>query len=138
MDDYAELQFIERNADHRTQSGQRGPGRTFVPHPQGRYAPQYAPHYAPQQPQVIYAQAPGLGIGLGGSGVFGKMTTGQVIDMVAQIFAALMPLPAAPTGTADANTDVGNLILYQGALAQYAKRDEQVRTLGNLVTKLVG
>ena len=32
MDDYAELQFIERNADHRTQGGQRGPGRTFVPH----------------------------------------------------------------------------------------------------------
>ena len=132
MDDYAELQFIERNADHRTQ-GQRTPGRTFVPHPQGRYAPQYAP-----QPQVIYAQAPGLGVGLGGSSVFGKMTTGQVIDMVAQIFAALMPLPAAPTATTDAAIDVGNLITYQGSLAQYAKRDEQVRTLGNLITKLVG
>jgi hypothetical protein len=135
MDDYAELQFIERNAnehDRRHYQGGR-PGRTFVPHPQGRYAPQYS-----QQPQVIYAQGPGLGVGLGGSGVFGKMTTGQVIDMVAQIFAALMPLPAAPTATADATTDVGNLITYQGSLAQYAKRDEQVRTLGNLVTKLVG
>jgi hypothetical protein len=137
MDDYAELQFIERNAnehDRRHYQGGRPGTRTFVPHPQSRYAPQYAP----QQPQVIYAQAPGLGIGLGGSGVFGKMTTGQVIDMVAQIFAALMPLPAAPTATADATTDVGNLITYQGSLAQYAKRDEQVRTLGNLVTKLVG
>lgn len=134
MDDYAELQFVERNADHRTQV-QRGPGgRTFVAHPSSRYAP---PHYS-QQPQVIYAQAPGLGIGLGGSGVFGKMTTGQVIDMVAQIFAALMPLPGAPVATADATTDVGNLITYQTSLAQYAKRDEQVRTLGNLVTKLVG
>ena len=132
MDDYAELQFIERNADHRHQGGQRTPGRTFVPNPQ-RYAPQYAP-----QPQVIYAQGPGLGVGIGGSSVFGKMTTGQVIDMVAQIFAALMPLPAAPTATADASTDVGNLITYQGSLAQYAKRDEQVRTLGNLITKLVG
>ena len=134
MDDYAELQFIERNADHRTQGGQRTPGRTFVP---SRYAPHYAQQYSPQ-PQVIYAQGPGLGVGLGGSSVFGKMTTGQVIDMVAQIFAALMPLPAAPTATADATTDVGNLITYQGSLAQYAKRDEQVRTLGNLITKLVG
>ena len=133
MNDYAELQFVERNADHRQPAqGHRSPGRTFIPHPQ------YAPQYAPQAPQVIYAQAPGLGIGLGGGGVFGKMTTGQVIDMVAQIFAALMPLPAAPTATADAATDVGNLITYQGSLAQYAKRDEQVRTLGNLVTKLVG
>ena len=34
--------------------------------------------------------------------------------------------------------DVGNLMLYQAAVTQYAKRDEQVRTLGNLVTKLVG
>ena len=134
MDDYAELQFIERNADHRTQGGQRTPGRTFVP---SRYAPHYQPQYS-QQPQVIYAQGPGLGVGLGGSSVFGKMTTGQVIDMVAQIFAALMPLPAAPTATSDATTDVGNLITYQGSLAQYAKRDEQVRTLGNLITKLVG
>ena len=137
MDDYAELQFIERNAnehDRRHYQGGR-PGRTFVPHPQGRYAPQS--QYAPQ-PQVIYAQGPGLGVGIGGSSVFGKMTTGQVIDMVAQIFAALMPLPAAPTATSDATTDVGNLITYQGSLAQYAKRDEQVRTLGNLITKLVG
>jgi hypothetical protein len=139
MNDYAELQFVERNADHRIQPGQRTPGRTFVPHPQygSQYGSQY-PQYPQQQPQVIYAQAPGLGIGIGGSSILGKMTTGQVIDMVAQIFAALMPLPAAPVATADASTDVGNLILYQGSLAQYAKRDEQVRTLGNLVTKLVG
>ncbi len=141
MNDYAELQFVERNADHRTQQGQQGhrtQGRTFVPHPQ--YGSQYGSQYPqyPQQPQVIYAQAPGLGIGIGGSSILGKMTTGQVIDMVAQIFAALMPLPAAPVATADASTDVGNLITYQGSLAQYAKRDEQVRTLGNLVTKLVG
>jgi hypothetical protein len=40
--------------------------------------------------------------------------------------------------TNDADTDSGNTILYQSALAQYAKRDEQVRTLGNLIVKLVG
>ncbi len=145
-DDYAELQFVERNAtyERRHPGEHRRPGRTFVPassrHPQqrGPYMPQSA--YMPQpQPNVIYAQAPGLGVGIGGgSSMFGRLTTGQVIDMVAQIFAALMPLPAAPTATSEAATDVGNLILYQGSLAQYAKRDEQVRTLGNLITKLVG
>jgi hypothetical protein len=69
---------------------------------------------------------------------FGKLTSGQVVDMVAQLFAAIQPLPAAPNATRDANTDAGNLILYQSALAQHAKRDEQVRTLGGLVAKLVG
>jgi hypothetical protein len=134
-DDYAEIQFVERNArddDRRHPQGRhpaRRPGhRTFVPmHRQ--------PH---PQPQVIYAQGPGLGVGLGGSSLFGRVTTGQLIDMVAQIFAALMPLPAAPNTTNETATDVANLILYQGSLAQYAKRDEQVRTLGNLITKLVG
>jgi hypothetical protein len=146
MDEYGEIQFVERNATvvetngnqrYPQHPGQRTTGRTFYAQPSqhGRY-PQ---HYAQQQPQVIYAQAPGLGVGIGGgSSVFGRMTTGQVIDMVAQIFAALMPLPAQPVATADATTDVGNLILFQGSLAQYAKRDEQIRTLGNLVTKLVG
>src|SRR5258706_5338588 len=72
------------------------------------------------------------------SNLFGKITGGQLVDLVAQIFAALMPLPAAPVATDVVGTDVGNLILYQNALASYAKRDEQVRTLGNLVTKLLG
>lgn len=137
MDEYGDIQFVERNATVITSSDPRHPqnqrtGRTFYAQPSqhGRYSQ--------QQPQVIYAQAPGLGVGIGGGGVFGRMTTGQVIDMVAQIFAALMPLPAQPVATADATTDVGNLILFQGSLAQYAKRDEQIRTLGNLVTKLVG
>jgi hypothetical protein len=43
-----------------------------------------------------------------------------------------MPLPAAPTVTSDADTDSGNTILYQSALAQYAKRDEQVRTRASM------
>lgn len=139
-DDYAELQFVERNATdrdrHRPGDRRYRPGhpgqRTFVPHGWSQRFPQ-------PQSQVVYAQAPGLGIGLGGGGsLFGRVTTGQLIDMIAQIFAALMPLPAAPIATTDSATDVGNLIIYQSSLAQYAKRDEQVRTLGNLVTKLVG
>jgi hypothetical protein len=125
-----------RNAtnDHRTGGGpvvQGGwrpaqPART-IGHPTRVYTTQ-------AQPQIIYATPPQT---MAGS-LLGKVTAGQLIDLVAQLFAALMPLPAAPVATADTSTDVGNLILYQGALAQYAKRDEQVRTLGNLVTKLMG
>jgi hypothetical protein len=83
-------------------------------------------------PYMVGSSAGALG------GLFGGMTGGQLVDLVAQIFAAVMPLPASPTATSDAATDVGNLVLYQTSLAQYAKRDEQIRTLGNLVTKLLG
>ena len=126
-----------RNADHRTQQGGSpwSPGRpvqTVVAQPTRAYGP---PSYAQPQPQIIYAGPPQ---GTLASNLFGKITGGQLVDLVAQIFAALMPLPAAPVATTDATTDVGNLILYQSSLAQYAKRDEQVRTLGNLVTKLLG
>jgi hypothetical protein len=34
--------------------------------------------------------------------------------------------------------DSGNNILFQDALAKHAKRDEQIRTLGALVSRLVG
>jgi hypothetical protein len=104
--------------------------RTVYVQPQNT-RPMVAPY---GQPSVIYTQGPATGMG----SIFGNLTAGQVIDMVAQIFAMLQPLPAAPTATTDAPTDIGNSILYQKALAEYAKRDEQVRTIGNLVAKLVG
>ena len=138
--DESDIYYVDtRNADHRTNGGNWAthgipwrpstPVRTVVAQPTRVYAP--APVYG--SPYVApYGTSPLA------STLFGRMTTGQVVDLVAQIVAALMPLPAAPNATADATTDVGNLILYQGALAQYAKRDEQVRTLGNLVTKMVG
>jgi hypothetical protein len=132
MDEY-EIQFVERNANENPNNNHH-PQRRTQQHPQ---TIRLSPRTNTNSPQV-YAQ-PGLGVGLGsGCGVLGRMNTGQVIDMVAQIFAALMPLPGAPVATSDPGTDVPNLILYQSALAQYAKRDEQVRTLGNLIVKLVG
>ncbi|HEY1811006.1 MAG TPA: hypothetical protein VGG74_01530 [Kofleriaceae bacterium] len=76
---------------------------------------------------------------LGGiGGMFGGMTGGQLVDLVAQIFAAVMPLPSQPTPTNDAGTDIANGVTFTAALAQYAKRDEQIRTLGSLVSKLLG
>ena len=134
--DESDIYYVDtRNADHRTHGGTwTGHGTPWRPGTPVRTVV--------AQPARVYTGAPIYGTPYGqpglASNLFGRMTTGQVVDLVAQIFAALMPLPAAPTATSDAATDVGNLILYQGAIAQYAKRDEQVRTLGNLVTKLVG
>ncbi len=126
------------NRDHRTQN-QGAPWRPSRP-AQAVVAAQptrvYQPAYVQPQPQVIYAgPSPQSSVA---SNLLGRITAGQLVDLVAQIFAAVMPLPAAPNATAETSTDLANLILYQGALAQYAKRDEQVRTLGNLVTKLMG
>ena len=138
MDDYADVYYVDtRNADprdHRTGSSTtvRPTGRPvttiYAPGSGGRPMP-----YAQQAP--IYYQAPQPSAT---AALFGKLTTGQVVDMVAQLFAMLQTLPSAPVATRDAGTDVANLIMYQGALAQHAKRDEQVRTLGSLVGKVMG
>ncbi|MFT3700195.1 MAG: hypothetical protein QM831_44020 [Kofleriaceae bacterium] len=143
-----DVYFIDtRNAtvnDHRAQGGSTGrpsgrPSGTVIVPGSGSTRVYHAQPAYPAYPyaQYPYGQSPYMQ-GTVASQLFGRVTTGQLIDLVAQIFAALMPLPTAPTTTTDTATDVGNLIVYQGALAQYAKRDEQVRTLGNLVTKLVG
>ena len=148
MTDYADIYFVDgRNAtatiDQRP-SGHQAPGRVMVNqsghgvrtvHPYNQ-APMYV---SPQGPGYWPPQGPGYGPqGSLGSSLLGRISTGQLIDMVAQIFVALMPLPGAPVATSDTATDVNNLTLYQSSLASHAKRDEQVRTLGNLVSKLVG
>jgi hypothetical protein len=148
MDEFADIYYVDtRNADsrdHRTGAGGPSfgripqiappPTRTVyvppaarmpMPYPYGQATPVYYTPPVAAQPSIAAT-------------FFGKLTTGQVVDMVAQLFAMLQPLPSAPVATRDANTDVSNLILYQGALASHAKRDEQVRTLGNLVGKVVG
>ena len=138
MDEY-EVNIVDgRNADHRTnrpggifgQQLNRFPVRTVYTQAPQQAQPQMAP-------QIYYAPPPGWNQSHSwGHGLLGK--PGVVVDMVAQIFAALMPLPAAPVATSEVATDVQNLITYQQAIAQYAKRDEQVRTLGNLIVKLLG
>lgn len=148
MDEYADIYFVDdgRNAvvthDHRGPSG-GSPGRTTGPvriataqpartvvigSGQGQTRPVYV---APQAP-MIYSQPQSTA-----ARVLGQLTTGQIVDLVAQAFAALQSLPAAPAATKDAATDIGNLILFQNALALHAKRDEQVRTLGALIARLV-
>ena len=137
MEDYADIYYVDtRNADHRTGS-HPGNWRPSQPTRTVYVPPSRQPMTGYANPAPVIYQAPYPQQSLAAS-FFGKLTTGQVVDMVAQLFAALQPLPGAPTATKDTATDVGNLILFQGALAQHAKRDEQIRTLGGLVGKVVG
>jgi hypothetical protein len=69
--------------------------------------------------------------------MFGGLSTGELVDMAAQILAAIQPLPGAPAAQGHVETDVENLVVYQTALATHAKRDEQLRTLGGLIGRLL-
>ena len=85
-----------------------------------------APAYYQPQPVVVRQQKRIL-----------DMPAGEVLALAAQAFAALQPLPAAPVALGKADDDVSNLITYQSALAGHAKRDEQLRTIGAIVAKLL-
>ena len=87
-------------------------------------------YYQPTMYQPAYAPVPSFASRFG-------MTTGELIDTGIQLLAAIQPLPAAPTAQGEAGTDVEILMTYQGALAQHAKRDEQLRTLGNLLVRIL-
>jgi hypothetical protein len=69
---------------------------------------------------------------------FNRLTIPMIIEMVAQGFAALQSLPPPPNPTQETGTNVANMLVYQRALAEHAKRDEQIRTFGNLAAKLLG
>ena len=62
----------------------------------------------------------------------GTLKLGVLIDAAAQALAAMSGLPPAPPSLGDSKSDTQNLVKYQESLAQHAKRDEQIRTLGAL------
>ena len=62
----------------------------------------------------------------------GALKLGLIVDAAAQVLASMASLPAAPVATGEGRTDFANIIAYQTALAQHAKRDEQIRTAGAL------
>ena len=65
----------------------------------------------------------------------GGLSTGVLVEAGAQVLAAIQPLPSAPVATGKLESDMENLMLYQKALAEHAKRDEQLRTVGSLASK---
>ena len=126
-----------RNADHRSQGGRAPWGRPQTTGQRTVVVP------ASARPTVITSRP---AYGPPAYGAYGQpvpfaarfgMSTGELIDTAIQILAAIQPLPAAPTAQGDAGIDVENLVTYQGALATHAKRDEQLRTLGNLLVRIL-
>jgi hypothetical protein len=69
--------------------------------------------------------------------ILGNLSTGELVEIAAQVLSAIQPLPGAPVATGTHATDTSNLITYQTALAAHAKRVEQVRTLGSVLGKLL-
>jgi hypothetical protein len=89
----------------------------------------------------VVAPASNLASILGGFG-----DVGTLANILGQVFAALLPLPTAPEpvdsrGTetdpaVDAAINTINLIKYQNALALFAKRDQQILTIGSVLKEL--
>jgi hypothetical protein len=100
------------------------------PAPYAAPSPTYQPAIYPAYQQPMIVQRPARR--------FADLPTGEVLALAAQAFAALQSLPASPAPVGDVETDVSNLIAYQSALATHAKRDEQLRTVGALLSKLLG
>ena len=143
MDDYdvIYLDDDERNARSRTNDnrqrvgGTRRPGGTSVVVPPSRrptviHSGGRSGGVADRRAVVIQESEPTK------KGIAG-LSTGELIEVAAQILAAIQPLPGAPVAQGEVETDVENLVIYQTALATHAKRDEQLRTLGGLIGKLL-
>lgn len=145
MDPQYDVLYLDdgRNADHRVGGG-RTPWTGGRPTPVGQRTVVVP---ASQRPTVIYSRpnvatypAPAYAQPYGQPVPFAArfgLSTGELIDSAIQILAAIQQLPAAPVAQGDAGIDVENLVTYQGALATHAKRDEQLRTLGNLLVRIL-
>lgn len=150
MDEYGDIYYLDdtRNGPReRIQGGtvyaghQRPvtarPARALVMQPAASVG--YRPAYTPQGTMVYAPQSIAYGEPSPTAGaLLGRLTITQIVEIAAQAFAALQSLPPPPNPAEETATNVQNLILYQTALAQHAKRDEQIRTLGALVAKLAG
>lgn len=98
--------------------------------------------YPVQPPYImppVVAPPSNLATILGGFGDIGTLA-----NIVAQAFAAFLPLPAAPAPQDGTDTDQAtnaavnssNMIRYQNALALFARRDQQILTLGSILKEL--
>ena len=66
------------------------------------------------------------------------LSLADVLPLVAQVFAALRPLPQAPDDRSDTNTNVVNQTRFLGAIASHFKADQQLAAAGSVLGKLLG
>jgi len=94
----------------------------------------------PQQP--VYVQPPMWNQPATLGNLFGGLNSvniGTLVDLIGQGFAAIRSLPTPPpTATGESSSDITNLGLYQQALAEHGKTDEQIRTAVHIIGKLLG
>jgi len=138
MQDYGDVVILDdEDFDDEDFRNQRRDHRTTVRIPSSR------PGGRPRRPTAIVRPSRGTRIVRRPPNVgpvvrtdTGGLSYGVLIEAGAQVLAAIQPLPAPPVATGRVEIDVGNLMLYQQALAEHAKRDEQLRTVGSLANKL--
>ena len=63
---------------------------------------------------------------------YGNLKWGLIADAGAKAVAAIQPLPDAPRMGTDATKNMQDLADYHEALAQHAKRSQQLTTLGSI------
>jgi hypothetical protein len=157
MMDYENVYYTQdgRNAYYDDDERNAVPSRAVIAR---RRRPMAAPVYTPP-PAPVYVN-PGSMIGypvqppyttpqvappsnltsiLGGFG-----NVGSLANIIAQIFAALLPLPGTPPiaenndgdSARNAELNSANLIKYQNALALFARRDQQILALGSVLKEL--
>jgi hypothetical protein len=133
-DDERNARDRDRDSRHRTQQGRTGvigtvrrPNRAvLVPR---RSLNGNSDHRTAPSAVVVQSQAPSSGLA--------GLSAGDLIEMASQLLAAIQPLPAAPVAVGAVGVDVENLVVYQTALATHAKRDEQLRTIGTLLGRIL-
>jgi len=115
--------------------------------PQGFVPPGYRPYgwNGPTGPVFYggssYAGPWGMwgssGVGMGGQGIGQSLASGlgSLVEIGTSLFAAFQGLPTAPT--ADESLDLANLTEYQRKLAEHAKGDERLRTIGSAGGKVI-
>ncbi len=140
--DENDILFVTTSDDERnarpTSSDHRTGGGSMVRTPFSAKRPRHIviQSGASREP-VIVRQVPAEPIMAPERRQFGNLTASEAVEAVSQVIAMLQPLPVAPLATGRSEDDIANLTLYSAALALHAKRDEQLRTLGSLLSKLM-
>ena len=109
------------------------------PYPYSQFPPSSGLLGYPLNPAYAMPPPSNLSTILGGFGDLGSLA-----NIAAQVLASLLPLPSSPTpqdnsedAATNASVNSSNLIRYQNALALFARRDQQILTVGSVLKELL-